>query len=190
MDALDLDEGDRYTIAALFTLATYCTAVEGGMHLHGIGADAGVWGLPFEVLAESYSSDRASPASSGWGWPLVGPQGVCGKVFGALSIRPTSAVCLLSLPDGLHPLATDKQKDMLWQLVLSFAQQLDGQLQFVTEAPGSALSLLTANAAAPEASDGKEPPTASQPLSRGFSDVPRAPESEASEAPDAMCDQY
>lgn len=76
---MNVDDTVLYASAALFVLACYSLSIESGCERR-VGAQDGAWGVPLEVIADAITS-RSDRTSSGWGWPLVGPEGVCDRVF-------------------------------------------------------------------------------------------------------------
>lgn len=129
---MTLNDAEKYASGALFVLALYCTSIEAGAHEHGIGASEGAWGVSLDVIADAYTS-KSSRTSSGWGWSLVSPAGVCGRLFSALEIKHASAASLLSQQEGIHPLRGEQQRQALLCLVEAYAHHLDPQLTFEAE---------------------------------------------------------
>lgn len=120
---MNLDDSVLYASAALFVLACYSLSIESGCE-HRVGSKTGAWGIPLEVIADAITS-RRDITSSGWGWPLVGPGGVCDRVFRTLNVKPAAGASLLSLPEGVHPLETEPQRDDFLNLVQVFARHVD-----------------------------------------------------------------
>ena len=136
---MTLSEAETYACGALYVLALYCTAVETGAHEHGIGNSDGAWGVPLDVIADAYTS-KSTRTSSGWGWSLVSPTGVCGRLFKALDIKHASAASLLSQQEGVHPLRDQDQRQVFLSLVEAYAHHLDPHLTFETERPRSSIN--------------------------------------------------
>eukprot|EP00892_Ulva_mutabilis_P001645 jgi/Ulvmu1/11481/UM077_0025.1 len=140
-----LTESETYACGALFVLALYCTSIEAGAHEHGVGSSDGAWGTTLEVIADAYTS-KTSRASSGWGWSLISPTGVCGRIFKALDIKHSSAASLLSQPEGVHPLQDEQQRQVFLSLVEAYAHHLDPGLQFEVECSRSAINVAHSSA--------------------------------------------
>lgn len=136
---MTLNEAEKYASGALFVLALYCTSIEAGAHEHGIGASEGAWGVSLDVIADAYTS-KSSRTSSGWGWSLVSPTGVCGRLFNALEIKHASAASLLSQQEGIHPLRGEQQRQTLLCMVEAYAHHLDPQLTFESDRPLSSIN--------------------------------------------------
>lgn len=134
-----LSESETYACGALFVLALYSTSIETGAHEHGIGCSEGAWGVPLEVIADGYTSNL-SKTSSGWGWSLVSPAGVCGRIFKALEIKHASAASLLGQPEGVHPLRDEEQRQLFLSLVEAYAHHLDPDLKFDVQHARSAIN--------------------------------------------------
>jgi hypothetical protein len=136
---MNLEESILYASAALFVLACYSLSIEGGCE-HRVGARTGAWGVPLEVIADAITS-RREITSSGWGWPLVGPRGLCDRVFECLCIKTAARASLLSLPEGLHPLETEPQRQDFLNLVQVFARHIDPDIDFQRETERSAINV-------------------------------------------------
>lgn len=88
---MNIDDSVLYASAALFVLACYSLSIESGCERR-VGAQDGAWGVPLEVIADAITI-RKDRTSSGWGWPLVGPGGVCDRVFRYLCTAPCCLPC-------------------------------------------------------------------------------------------------
>lgn len=112
--------------------------------------------MPLEVIAEAITS-RRDRTSSGWGWELVGPGGLCDRVFRSLHLRPAASASLLSLPEGLHPLETEPQREDFLNLVQVFSRHIDPDIGFQGESERAAIHVCKGG------SDGATPPRAVSP---------------------------
>ena len=142
--------------------------------------------MPLDEIHNAYCGSRNSSPATGWGWKLVRPSGLCGRVFKHLGIKDSTAVTLLSLPDALKAISSDDEKQALLEMVLAHSKHLDEDLAYELEAPKSAISWANhGDAAEPSESDNKEmqrwvsTPAASPTPDKDRSQSPEPPEAGA-----------
>lgn len=97
--------------------------------------------MPFDDVADAYCTDAFDRTPPGWGWGVVAPDGICGRIFRALGLANSAAVTLLTLPDTLGRLDLQEEQKALEKLVRAYAEHLDGDLSFALHGAAPALQL-------------------------------------------------
>ncbi|GLI68120.1 hypothetical protein VaNZ11_012459 [Volvox africanus] len=131
---MDLDDGERYAAAALFTLALHTTQVETGVDDIGncLSACKSAWGCPDEELFDDLicvPEDEPWPGmevpSGFWGFDCCAPQGLCRRLYHALGITEARWPGLLKMPEVSSATSVHDARVALVRLVRRYGALLD-----------------------------------------------------------------
>ncbi|GIL79675.1 hypothetical protein Vretifemale_8971, partial [Volvox reticuliferus] len=140
--AMDLDDGERYAAAALFTLALHTTQVETGVDEVGncLSACKSAWGCPDEELFDDLicvPEDEPWPGmevpSGFWGFDCCAPHGLCRRVYHALGITEARWPGLLKMPEISSATSVHDARVALVRLVRRYGALLDPAVAPLTD---------------------------------------------------------